>query len=72
MHHTALHRMAALLINKTIRLSPAQITALREEGARDRRDLSALVRIAVDDLIAARRQLALKNGGSRHHKDNGR
>jgi len=43
------------LVNKTVRLSKEQIAALQEEGERDRRDLSALIRIAVDELLERRR-----------------
>ncbi len=73
MHHTALHRMAATLINKTVRLSEEQIDGLKAEGERDRREFSELIRIAVDELLSARqkmknsRRLPASNG-----RDNGR
>lgn len=50
--------MADRMVNKTVRLSKEQIRALEEEGQRDRREFSALVRIAVDELLQARRAAA--------------
>lgn len=45
----------ALLVNKTVRLSEEQIAALKEEAKLDKRDVGALIRIAVDDLIVSRK-----------------
>jgi hypothetical protein len=67
--------MAATLINKTVRLSEEQIAGLHEEGQRDRREFSELVRIAVDELLAARKHVKLTRRHvpmAKAHKDNGR
>jgi hypothetical protein len=57
LHHTAPHRMAAPLVNKTVRLSEDQIEGLKEEAKLDHRDSwTSLVRIAVDEMLEARRQ----------------
>lgn len=56
-HHTALHRMAAPLVNKTVRLSNEQIDGLKKEAELDKRDhWTSLVRIAVDEMLEARRK----------------
>lgn len=62
-HHTALHRMADKkpLLNKTVRLSVDQITGLQEEAALDNRDhWTSLVRVAIDEMLEARRQRRAK------------
>jgi hypothetical protein len=61
-HHTAPHRMADKpLINKTVRLSEDQIAGLQEEARLDHRDSwTSLVRIAVDEMLEARRQRRLR------------
>lgn len=53
--------MAAPLVNKTVRLSEEQIEQLKKEAELDKRDVGALVRIAVDELIESRK-LARRNG----------
>lgn len=54
-HHTAPHRMTDRLVNKTVRLSTKQIEQLQEEARRDDRPWTSLVRIAVDEMLEARR-----------------
>jgi hypothetical protein len=49
--------MAAPLVNKTVRLSEDQIEGLKEEAKLDHRDSwTSLVRIAVDEMLEARRR----------------